>query len=170
MTFKGVIQVISHLHKLHDACADQAMQNLYLKLCLLECCGWVEMRQDEMLYRTAILKVAASDVEKFKNTKLRRNYGFTYDKHLRQLLIELYGLMGVGKIEESMERNHPKIFSEVKMALNTTLCEPRNSHAHTSAGLTLGVVQKLIHFSVLNETVKQLEEGFNRMEKEILQL
>jgi hypothetical protein len=169
MPCEDVLSVIDRLEHLHDNCGDQPLQNLYLKLCLLECCGWVETREDQLLFRTAALKIDYDEAKNFRDTTLKRNSGFTYDKNLKRLLVELYGLHGVGKIESRMELCHSKVFNELKAALNTTLTVPRNSHAHTSAGL-VNNLPHLIHFSVLRQTITQLEDGFNKMETEILNM
>lgn len=170
MTIVSISAVVDRLEQLHNSCGDQALQNLYLKFCLLECCGWIEERQDSLFLGVARLKIDESGVLRFQKEKLKRNAGFTYQNNMVPLIVDLFGRRGLERLEQYMEDRHAIVFTQMKSDLNVALKEARDPHAHTSAGLTLAPLSKLIHFSVLRPTMHRIETGFAAIEAGLMLL
>jgi hypothetical protein len=153
-------ETLKRIEDLHDACADQALQNLYLKLALLELCGWLEEIQDQALRQLASywLTNCSADFER----QIKGNYGFSYTKHFRELLGSLIGYKGVERVERRLEQHSDplkaRIFLQMKNDLDNSI-SPRNTHAHTFAGLKTAPLQNLLHFSRLRDIANVADIG-----------
>jgi len=165
----ALISALDELEVLHEAASTQAHQNYYLKLALLELCGWVEQTQDIVLSR-----LAGYWLEKERSGfdgELRRNSGFTYEKNFRTLLLRIIGLRGVEQLEsrlaEHLDANVARVCAETVSLLNDTLKLPRNTHAHTFAGVQNLPLQNVLHFTVLRRAAVTIDLGLQMIEREI---
>jgi len=100
----------------------------FSKLAILELCGWIEMSMDDVIQRHCDRKISDSVNDKYVEREvIRKTYGFDYDKHFRQMLIKLTGIVTVEKIEKSIDVTVHALFKSQLTSLNTV----RNSLAHT---------------------------------------
>ena len=154
---------------LHDAAPSQAHQNYYLKLALLELCGWIEQTQDAVLIRLSgyWLDSGVSDF----NRELKINSGFAYATNFRKLLLRLIGMRGVERVEARIaEHINPEIArtcDEMISLLDNTLKVPRNTHAHTFAGVQSYPLQHLLHFTILKKAALTIDVGLQLLEREV---
>jgi len=100
----------------------------FSKLAILELCGWIEMSMDDVIQRHCDRNVLDSSNNKYiEKDVIKRTYGFDYDRHFRQMLIKLVGIITVEKIENSIDVTVHTLFKSQLTSLNTV----RNSLAHT---------------------------------------
>jgi hypothetical protein len=165
----ALISALDELETLHDAAPSQAHQNYYLKLALLELCGWIEQTQDIVLSRLGgyWLELSKSD---FYN-ELKNNSGFAYHANFRKLLLRLIGMRGVEQLEariaEHADTGVAKICTEMFSLLNDTLKLSRNMHAHTFAGVQNVPLRHLLHFTFLKQAAITVDIGLQLLEREI---
>ncbi len=164
-----LIAALNELETLHDASANQAHQNYYLKLALLELCGWVEETQDVILGRLAgyWLETNRKNFDGF----VKRNSGISYENNFRDLLQRLVGLRGLELVEVRISRHRDadtvRTCAEMYALLDTTLRAPRNAHAHTFAGVQSTPLNQLLHFSVLKNAAITIDRGLRMLEREL---
>lgn len=97
------------------------------KLAILELCGWIELSMDDIILRACIRGVRDPGFRKAINDKVKRNYGFEYERHFQSMVTALIGYRGYEKIEK-------KVPTSVSVNLKSELSilkERRNSLAHT---------------------------------------
>jgi hypothetical protein len=166
---REILSALNELEVLHDLSLNQAHQNYYLKLALLELCGWIEQTQDIVLTRLAghWLETEKSDFE----NQLKRNFGFAYHANFRSLLLRLIGHRGIERVEsqisEHEDANVARTCAEMISLLNDTLRLPRNTHAHTFAGVQNLPLQHLLHFTILRKAALTVDIGLQMIEQEI---
>lgn len=98
------------------------------KLAVLELCGWLEHRLDEMV-RAAGAEVGL-DRAWIDGNVIQGNHGFTYQDHLRRMLVKMIGEFAVSHLEQTFEHAAPGTLDQLKGAL-TTLWKSRGFLAHT---------------------------------------
>ena len=105
---------------------DTVLLQYLLKSALIELCGWIEKSQDLLLKNCGDqlkLNAAAKDV---LADKIKNNYGFSYNKHFRELLCFLIGIHAVVLIEKELGQT---VFETFKADLGN-LKSKRDEHAH----------------------------------------
>lgn len=103
---------------------------LLSKLAILEYCGWLEERLDEVVLKVSgVCGVAScnSVINAVKST-----YGFTYHAHLREMLVIVLGERGVGAAEALMNLTHPNDLEALISSLGM-LRAVRGHLAHNSS-------------------------------------
>jgi len=100
----------------------------FSKLAILELCGWIEESMDDII-RTCARRCLKeqSNQEHVENVIIWRNYGFDYQKHFRNMLVQLVGLIAVERIERSVDPNKRNNLEVTLSTLKTV----RDSEAHT---------------------------------------
>lgn len=104
------------------------------KLATLELCGWIEDRLDAVV-QTVGNKVGL-DAAWVEQNVVKDNHGFTYNGHLRKMLVKLVGEFAVDHLEATMEKASPGVLEQLKGAL-TTLWNSRGVLAHTHSAAPL---------------------------------
>jgi hypothetical protein len=100
----------------------------YSKLAILELCGWIEESMDDVVLRCAVRHLRRSDNRRYVEKQIvKRTYGFDYDRHFREMLIRLLGLVAVERIENAVD---PAKSAMMRSTL-ATLTVVRNTEAHT---------------------------------------
>ncbi len=128
----------------------------FSKLAILELCGWIEESIDLMVTDLASKKIKNSSNLKIINQAIKRNYGFDYDKHFRNLLIQLIGLINFEKLESKMDS------SKLQLLISSleTLTQIRNSLAHTHIkGVTTQINSPSITLSQFSNVYNGLKEA-----------
>ena len=94
---------------------------------------------------------------KYVNGIIKGTSGFSYENHLREMLIKAIGIVRVEKLEGAFD---PVKFQLLKSSLNT-LSEQRNSAAHTHLA---NVTQSLLAPSAVNAHFLQVYDGLKNIE------
>jgi len=97
------------------------------KLAILELCGWIELSMDDIILRACIRGVKNPGFRKAIKDKVKRNYGFEYERHFQSMVTTLIGYRGYEKIE----KNVPTAVTVNFKAELSILKDRRNSLAHT---------------------------------------
>lgn len=99
----------------------------FSKLAILELCGWIEMSMDDLMLRHASRVIKQSANQSIVDEFVKRNYGFEYDRHFRQMLMKLVGIVTCEQIEAAMNvQVHTKFTTQL-----TSLKRVRDGLAHT---------------------------------------
>lgn len=99
----------------------------YSKLAILELCGWIEESMDDIILRAGTRLLKNSKNRKYLGDRVKRNYGFEYEKHFKSMLVSLVGITGFEFIEK-------KVSSQIVVNFKNELSNlkiKRNSLAHT---------------------------------------
>lgn len=110
------------------------------KLATLELCGWIEHRLDTLVQ--AVGSRVGLDPAWVERNVVKDNHGFTYNDHLRKMLVKLVGEFAVNHLEGTMETASPGVLEQLKGAL-TTLWTSRGVLAHTHSAAPLVRQQSL---------------------------
>ena len=114
----------------HGKTSDTSLSFYYAKLAVLELCGWIEMSMDDMIMRHCGRHIRIPENYKFvEKDVVRRTYGFDYDRHFRQMLIKLIGVVQTESIERRMDVGVLTRFEAELQSLKTI----RDLLAHTYA-------------------------------------
>lgn len=97
------------------------------KLAILELCGWIELSMDDIVERGCMRSLKEGSNRKAVKDKIKRNYGFEYERHFQSLITALIGFYGYEKIEKSV----PVAVSTPFKSELSNLKARRNSLAHT---------------------------------------
>lgn len=108
--------------------------NYYSKVAVLELCGWIEMSIDDLIDRVAARLITTPKLHKRVMEKIKKTYGFEFEKHFQTLIVEIIGVYGLEKIQANI---NPQVLANFISEL-TILKEKRNSLAHT---YTKGITQ-----------------------------
>jgi len=112
-----------------EAHADLNRPELLSKLAVLEMCGWIEEEFDLVIRDVDALSLR--DSEWVNDNIISKNSGFTYDTHLRQMLVKLIGEFLVKRIEAALEVSHPGDLAQLRNLL-LQLWRMRCALAHTA--------------------------------------
>src|SRR5688572_15386025 len=86
----------------HSTSTKEAL--FYSKLAILELCGWIEESMDDIVVRCAGRCLRqTSNVTYVQKQIVKRTFGFEYDRHFREMLIRLIGLVGVERVERQID-------------------------------------------------------------------
>ncbi len=99
----------------------------YSKLAVLEFSGWIEEAMDDLVIRHARKRLKnPRDVKYVQNQIIKRNHSFSYEKHFREMLTKLVGIVGFSQLErQANQRLLPKLIAELNY-----LKTERDKHAH----------------------------------------
>ena len=134
----------------------------YSKLAILEVCGWIEESIDNMVNGCANKKLTETKNVKFIEEIVSNTYSFEYDRHFRNLLIQVFGIINVEKMESSLDAVK---FDLMKSSLGT-LKKYRDTHAHAyTKGVTTTIhapSSTIRHFKMSTKDLKMLSPAFAR--------
>lgn len=100
------------------------------KLAILEVCGWLELRMDEIIREAAQLTGVSR--EWVEHNTISKTYGFKYAEHFRPMLCDVLG----GGCVERIEARLTPVKIDVLAAQLGSLWSVRSSLAHThTAGM-----------------------------------
>lgn len=100
----------------------------YSKLAVLELCGWIEESMDDIVLRCAVRNLRTpANRQLVEDSIVLRTYGFEYEKHFRQMLMRLIGLVGLERLERHVDPLQLHILKSVLGSLKAV----RDQEAHT---------------------------------------
>ena len=102
---------------------------LLSKLAMLELCGWIETYLDSLVERSG--QCCGFDNDWIKDKITKPNYGFSYNDHLRPMLVNLIGERGVKSVESNIEKSKPGVLEQLKSDLGS-LWKNRGYLAHSN--------------------------------------
>ncbi len=153
MIVKSYIQKnLKALEKLYNGTTSTAKGLLYSKLAILELCGWIEESMDNIVRMCCHRIIKDKKEHKEIDQIIKRNSGFEYDLHFRNMLTHVIGRTGVIKLEKEID---PKKFQVLKATLST-LKTSRDTEAHTH---TKGITKRLDAPSVTRANYKKVYDG-----------
>lgn len=97
---------------------------LLSKLALLELCGWIEGRFDELI--VLIDSLTLKDKGWVEQNVTSKTHGFQYSNHFRSMVVAVIGESQVRRIEDEWEKTYPgdlAIFKSLLGTLWTKRCE-----------------------------------------------
>lgn len=98
----------------------------YSKLALIEYCGWLEVTIDILIHRI-LSKITDPQLIKVGEESVKSNYGFSYQRHFRDLLIKSLGLQKTEKLLNRLRISGDLVILESKL---NTFKNLRNEAAH----------------------------------------
>jgi hypothetical protein len=135
----------------------------YSKLAILELCGWTEESMDDIIYRCAKRYLRENDnLKVVEKDIIKKTFGFEYDRHFRQMMIKIIGLINLEKIEQKFD--HLKI-QLLKSTLDS-LKYSRDIEAHTHIK---GVTRRLDSPSVTINNFLIIYDGLKNIDDTIRQ-
>lgn len=144
--------------------AQSAREALYAsKLAIIELGGWVELSMDDVIERCAVRHLAVEKNRKFCREKIiGTTWGFEYEKHFRNMLARLLGLINVERIERKVDGAVHSAF----LASLESMKVARNLEAHTYLkGVTRTINAPsvtLTHYSRIENGLAQIDEAIRR--------
>lgn len=142
---------------------DAVMGTCLAKLYCLECCGWIEQWVDEMVITYGYRKIGCSNHRKVLLDSVKRIHGFSFDEHIRPLLIDLAGLRTVCILEDKMDQT---VLLQLKASLSN-LKSYRDRLAHTT---TVGVQVQLPAPSTCRAELSTVVRGLLHMRRTLRSL
>ncbi len=120
-------QNLKEINELYLNSKTQKEALYFSKLAIIELCGWIEVSMDQMVLDCAkrTLKIQAN-IDFVKERIIKPTFGFEYDKHFRDMLIQVVGVLNTEKIETNFDETKLHLF---KSSLGT-LKESRDNLAH----------------------------------------
>jgi hypothetical protein len=119
-----------------EALYEEAEQNndsrklqFFSKLAIIEVCTWIEATQDTMLkqlIQDEINKKNREDTEKM----IENNYGFSYNKNFRKMLLNIIGIIELEKIETRLEESRGTLQRLRTELGNFKTVRDRATHTH----------------------------------------
>ena len=96
---------LSELDDLYNKATSQKKAIYFSKLALIELCGWIEETIDDIILMHANRNLRELNNKNYcKDSIVKPNYGFEYNKNIRPMLISLLGLIEVENIERELEK------------------------------------------------------------------
>ncbi|HCL4119090.1 endoribonuclease [Pseudomonas aeruginosa] len=155
---------IKILSKNFQSSQKPLMTLLYAKLVIIEIGGWVELSMDDIINRAGKKLKEDSNIVHLEKEIIQRNYGFSYERNFRPMLMKAIGLTRLEKLEKSLDLSkHQKMVAALK-----NLKTARDKVAHTyikDPALRIvdapSVSQR--HFNDIYAGLKDLEEKMKRI-------
>jgi hypothetical protein len=178
ITESHLLENLNELDRLYNGATNKANDNgatnkanakqpiYYSKLALLELCGWIEESMDDIILQYSNSKLKEDKNKKYLEDRIiRPNYGFSYDKDFREMLVKTIGIIQLEKLETKLEK-HGTV-TKLRSALNS-LKSNRNTAAHTFS--KEGVTTTYDAPSKTRENFLAIYELLKIFEREIKQL
>jgi len=124
----SIENTLRELNSWFDELPGGVRPKLLSKLATLELCCWIETYIDVLIEKVGIL--CGFDDTWIKDNITNSNYGFSYNNHLRPMLIKLIGEMGVKSVETNIEKSKPGMLDQLKSELGS-LWKARGHLAHS---------------------------------------
>jgi hypothetical protein len=115
------------LDTLYKGSKSQKHALYYSKLAILELCGWIEQSMDDLVKKCAKRSCKQPASLTYIDQKIKRTYGFEYQQHFQDMLVRLFGIISVEKVEGKVD---PAKLVKLKAQLDF-LKKARDAEAHT---------------------------------------
>lgn len=158
-----IIGTLESLDRLYTGSTSTKKGLFYSKLAILELCGWIEESMDDIVQRCAIRHLKKKSNRDVVDELVKRTYGFDYEKHFRNMLIGLIGIIHTEKLEKKVD---PVKFQRLKSNLGS-LKEYRDREAHTHLK---GTTKRLDAPSVTKSKFLRVYEGLKNFDQELRRL
>jgi len=136
----------------------------YCKLAIIELCGWIEESMDDIVRHCAKRYVREPENMRFvEQSIIGRTYGFEYERHFRNMLIQVMGIIDVERLERQLD---PVKLQLMQSALET-LKKCRDSEAHTHLK---GATKTLDAPSITESRFLMVYEGLKDIENHVTKL
>ena len=136
----------------------------YSKLALIELCGWIEESMDAVVRDCATKHLNnVGNIKYIEDSVIRRNFSFAYDRHFRNMLIQVLGMPKIEELEGMLDSTK---FEAMKSGLEY-LKKRRDSLAHTYVS---NVTQNVDSPSRLKSYFQAVYDGLLDIEQCILKL
>jgi hypothetical protein len=97
-----ISDVLRKLDTLYNNTPDINLLNWYAKLSMLEFCGWIETTMDSIVLSFSNRKLSDQKYKKHCIDILKKNHGFLYDGHFKEMLCKIIGLYNLEKLETKL--------------------------------------------------------------------
>lgn len=130
----------------------------FSKLAILELCGWIEESMDDIIRKCAKRHLRKQSNQKYVEIEIiKRNYGFDYQRHFRNMLVRMVGLISVERIERRVDQTKRSNLEATLSVLKTI----RDSEAHTHIkGVTRTINSPsitIMHFYLVYDGLKEFD-------------
>ena len=154
----AIVEILDELNDKYNETSNGSRDPLYYsKLALMELCGWIEVTMDEMMLDCARKCLGDSSNVSYMEKAIKRNYGFTYQDHFRDMLLRIVGLVNVERVERKLD---PLKFELLKSSLGTLKTErDRAAHAHVEHVMTTlsAPSSMVVHLAHVYDGLKEIE-------------
>ena len=122
---KNLIQIDNSYIK-----SKRPRQTLYFsKLAILELCGWIEESMDNIVQTFAGRRLRKpANLTFIEKQVIRRTYSFEYDQHFRSMLIQVFGIINVERLENNLDKTKFDIMKSTLISLKE--CRDKQAHTH----------------------------------------
>lgn len=159
----AILENLRNLDALYKKAPSQKYGLYYSKLAILELCGWIELSMDDIAHRCASRHLRKAQNLRYLENRIGRIYGFEYDRHFREMLIQLFGMIHFERIETKL---NVTVQARLKSALND-LKAIRDAEAHTfvkGATRTIDAPSRtIIRFSDVYSGLKEFEFAIKKL-------
>jgi hypothetical protein len=156
-----LLKNLETLDKLYNSSTSVIKGLFYSKLAILELCGWIEESMDDVVRTCGNRRIKDKSNKTFlEDTIIKKTYGFEYDKHFRDMLINVIGLVGVEKLEKKIDSKKLAILRATLTSLKTF----RDNEAHTHLK---GVTKRLNAPSVTKAQFLLVYEGLKEIDDKL---
>lgn len=129
MLVKGYIEKnLKDLGSLYDRAESQRKAAYYSKLAVIELCGWIEESVDDIFKRIAKNELRVKSNYDDFISRVANVYGFTYDSHIKKIIMFLAGIKGCELFEKRYNKNGNL---EILKGMLSSLKGSRDGFAHT---------------------------------------
>jgi hypothetical protein len=161
MIVKGVIEsMLKSLNRRYYSESIPGDQVYFSKLAILELCGWIEASVDDLARRSKKTIRTSVNIEYLEDV-IRRNYGFSYDRHFRHLISVGIGVVAFDQIETKLD---PVVLAQFKSQLHA-LKKARDVLAHT---FVKGQTTTIDAPSTTASRLDPIYKGLKAFEKELI--
>ena len=156
-----IINNLNTIESLYRKSTTTKKSLFYSKLAILELCGWIEESMDDIILRCTKRYIKnINNLDFVESSIIGRTYGFEYNKHFRKMLIQIFGIINLEKLEN---RFHPTKFQILESNLETLkICRDTEAHTHIK-----GVTRRLDSPSVSLNRFKDVYDGLKDIENKI---
>lgn len=158
MIKKGEIKkTLDWANQQYDKNSSPFRATYFSKLAILELAGWVELSQDDLIFRCTKKCLKQPNHLKEMEGFIKKNSGFSSEKHFKNMMKQVFGMRGVEILNRACDRAKIKaLYHELD-----DLWRVRNSLAHTYVNsMTPRVdapVKTLGRFGAIYEGLKEIE-------------
>lgn len=162
----SIFSNLRRLDNLYSKSGSTKQSLFFSKLAILELCGWIEESMDDIIYRCASRNLKNSWSNKYiEQSIIKKTYGFEYERHFREMLIALLGVICVEKLERKVDKTK---FQNLKANLSA-LKTYRDVEAHTHIK---GVTKRLDapsatigKFFIVYDGLRDFEQKLKKLKK-----
>lgn len=163
MVTKGYISSnLQQIERLYNISLTSTQKSLfYSKLAIIELCGWIEMSMDDIVLRLAARRLKQHTHIKFIEEKVKRTYGFEYERHFLPMIEAIIGRYGIEEMNAKVDSALVTPFLAALSALKTS----RNQLAHQ---YIKGITMIIDSPSITNARFRVVLAGLKNIERVLL--